>query len=104
MTNTETCEALELLENSEIIKIEAGVGFYRPDVTVSRLDSSLDCENDEIVFECSFTDKEGYVFEYSFSKNALLEATIKCNVISMEDDTGEEVKLSCYILTPAVLE
>ncbi len=97
MTNTETCKALELLEKSEIIEVEDKL------LHNWHLDS-LDCENDEAVFECSFTDEEGYIFEYSFSKEALLEAVIKFNVITMKDDTGEEVEVSCYSLTPLVSE
>ena len=93
MTITETCKALELLENSEIIEVEDKL------LHNWHLDS-LDCDSDEIVFECSFTDEDGYVFEYSFSKEALLEAVIKYNVITMKDDTGEEVEVSCYSLTP----
>ena len=93
MTNTETCKALELLEKSEIIEVEDKL------LHNWHLDS-LDCDSDEIVFECSFTDEEGYVFEYSFSKESILEAVIKYNVITMKDDTGEEVEVSCYSLTP----
>ena len=93
MTNTETCKALELLEKSEIIEVEDKL------LHNWHLDS-LDCDSDEIVFECSFTDEDGYVFEYSFSKESLLEAAIKYNVITMKDDTGEEVEISCYSLTP----
>ena len=93
MTITETCKALELLENSEIIEVEDKL------LHNWHLDS-LDCDSDEIVFECSFSDEDGYVFEYSFSKEALLEAVIKYNVITMKDDTGEEVEVSCYSLTP----
>ena len=93
MTNTETCKALELLEKSEIIEVEDKL------LHNWRLDS-LDCDSDEIVFECSFTDEEGYIFEYSFSKEALLEAVIKRNVIIMKDDSGEEIEVSCYSLTP----
>ena len=93
MTNTETCKALELLEKSEIIEVEDKL------LHNWRLDS-LDCDSDEIVFECSFTDEEGYIFEYSFSKEALLEAVIKRNVIIMKDDSGEEVEVICYSLTP----
>lgn len=97
MTNTETCKALELLENSEIIEIEDRL------LHNWRLDT-LDCESDEAVFECSFTDEEGYIFEYSFSKEALLGAATKRNVIIMKDNTGEEVEVSCYSLTPVVSE
>ena len=97
MTNTETCKALELLEKSEIIEVEDKL------LHNWHLDS-LDCDSDEIVFECSFTDEDGYVFEYSFSKESLLEAAIKYNVITMKDDTGEEVEVSCYSLTPVVSE
>ena len=97
MTNTETCKALELLEKSEIIEVEDKL------LHNWRLDS-LDCDSDEIVFECSFTDEEGYIFLYSFSKEALLEAVIKHNVIIMKDDAGEEVEVSCYSLTPVVSE
>ena len=97
MTNTETCKALELLEKSEIIEVEDKL------LHNWHLDS-LDCDSDEIVFECSFTDEEGYIFEYSFSKKALLEAVIKRNVIIMKDDSGEEVEVSCYSLTPVVSE
>ena len=97
MTNTETCKALELLEKSEIIEVEVNL------LHKWHLDT-LDCHSDEIVFECSFTDEEGYIFEYSFSKEALLEAVIKHNVITMKDDTGEEVEVSCYSLTPVVSE
>ena len=93
MTNTETCKALGLLEKSEIIEVEDKL------LHNWHLDS-LDCDSDEIVFECSFTDEDGYVFEYSFSKESLLEAAIKYNVITMKDDTGEEVEVSCYSLTP----
>ena len=93
MTNTETCKALGLLEKSEIIEVEDKL------LHNWHLDS-LDCDSDEIVFECSFTDEDGYVFEYSFSKESLLEAAIKYNVITMKDDTGEEVEISCYSLTP----
>ena len=97
MTNTETCKALELLEKSEIIEVEDKL------LHNWHLDS-LDCDSDEIVFECSFTDEDGYVFEYSFSKESLLEAAIKYNVITMKDDSGEEVEVSCYSLTPVVSE
>ena len=93
MTNTETCKALGLLEKSEIIEVEDKL------LHNWHLDS-LDCDSDEIVFECSFTDEDGYVFEYSFSKESLLEAAIKYNVITMKDDSGEEVEVSCYSLTP----
>ena len=93
MTNTETCKALELLEKSEIIEVEDKL------LHNWRLDS-LDCDSDEIVFECSFTDEEGYIFEYSFSKESLMEAAIKRNVIIMKDDSGEEVEVICYSLTP----
>lgn len=93
MTNTETCKALELLEKSEIIEVEDKL------LHNWHLDS-LDCDSDEIVFECSFTDEEGYIFEYSFSKEAILEAVIKHNVITMKDESGEEVEVSCYSLTP----
>ena len=97
MTNTETCKALELLEKSEIIEVEDKL------LHNWHLDS-LDCDSDEIVFECSFTDEEGYIFEYSFSKESLMEAAIKRNVIIMKDDSGEEVEVSCYSLTPVVSE
>ena len=97
MTNTETCKALELLEKSKIIEVEDKL------LHNWRLDS-LDCDSDEIVFECSFTDEEGYIFEYSFSKESLMEAAIKRNVIIMKDDSGEEVEVSCYSLTPVVSE
>jgi len=97
MTNTETCKALELLEKSEIIEVEDKL------LHNWHLDS-LDCDSNEIVFECSFTDEEGYIFEYSFSKEALLEAVMKYNVITMKDDTGEEVEVSCYSLSPVVSE
>ena len=97
MTNTETCKALELLEKSKIIEVEDKL------LHNWRLDS-LDCDSDEIVFECSFTDEEGYIFEYSFSKESLMEAAIKRNVITMKDDSGEEVEVSCYSLTPVVSE
>ena len=97
MTNTETCKALELLEKSKIIEVEDKL------LHNWRLDS-LDCDSDEIVFECSFTDEEGYIFEYSFSKESLMEAAIQRNVITMKDDSGEEVEVSCYSLTPVVSE
>jgi hypothetical protein len=97
MTIAETCKALELLEKSEIIEVEDRL------LHNWHLDT-LDCESDDVVLECSFTDEEGYIFEYSFSKEALLEAVIKYNVITMKDDTGEEVEVSCYSLTPVVSE
>jgi hypothetical protein len=97
MINTETCKALELLEKSEIIEVEDKL------LHNWHLDT-LDCRSDEIVFECSFTDEEGYIFEYLFSKEALLEAVIKYNVITMKDDIGEDVEVSCYSLTPVVSE
>ena len=83
MTNTETCKALELLEKSEIIEVEDKL------LHNWHLDS-LDCDSDEIVFECSFTDEEGYIFEYSFSKEALLEAVIKDN--KRKDNKGQTHK------------
>lgn len=89
----ETCKALELLEKSEVIEIDDFL------LQSWHLDT-LDCEDDESVLECSYTDEEGYIFEYSFSKKALLDATVENNSITMTDDTDEIVVINCYSLNP----
>ena len=95
MIKTETCKALEMLENSCVIEVHENL------LHNWSLDS-LDCDGGEIVFECSYTDSHSYIYEFSFSKDALMEAVIKDNNIIMKDDTGEEVEVGCYSLTPVV--
>lgn len=92
-TSTETCKALEFLEKSEIIEIEGHL------LHNWRLET-LDCSDDEGVFECSFTDEDGYIFEYGFTKEALLNAVVNGNIITLMDDTDEKVVIGCFNLTP----
>lgn len=89
----ETCKAVEMLEQSEVLSI------YENLIHNWQLDT-LDCEDDESVFECSFTDEEGYVIEFVFTKKALVNAEIKGHSIFMIDDTDEEVEVNCFSLTP----
>ena len=84
---------LDMLERAEILDVEGNL------LHNWHLDT-LNGEDDEEVFACSFTDEEGLIFEFSFTKKALTEAKIVQNSIEMMDDTGELVNITCYTLTP----
>ncbi len=87
----ETCKALEMLERSEILDIN---GYLLSNWSLN----TLDCEDSEEVFSFSYSDEEGYIFEFSFTKKSLLDATVKDHTLSVLDDTGEIIDIACYSL------
>jgi hypothetical protein len=88
---TETCKALEILEKSEIIDIDGRLlsSWYL---------GTLDCEDDEAVFKSSYTDSEGNIYEYSFSKKTLMEASILGNRIIVRRPEMPLECDECYIV------
>jgi hypothetical protein len=93
---TETCTAEKMLERSEVICVDGHV------LSTWRLET-LDCDEDEVVFECSYTDHEGLIFEFSFEKRALMDAVVSGNNIVMTDVTNDEVHITCCVLTPVTI-
>lgn len=91
MKTTETCKALEMLEKCSVIEIDGHL------LHNWHLDT-LDCDDDDSVFECSYTNEDGYIFEFVFLKKDIIAAEIHNNSITMKDDTGEEVEISCFVL------
>ena len=81
-----------MLERAEVLDVN-GYLIHSWDL------ETLDCEHDDAVLKFSYTDEEHLIFEFSFMKKALLEASIIENSISMVDSEGEMVDISCYKLT-----
>lgn len=90
---TETCKALDLLERAEILDVN---GYLIHNWNLEVLDEN---NQDESVFDFSYTDEEGYIFTFSFVAKNLLEASVVGHTISMMDDTGEMVDVACYVLS-----
>ena len=84
---------LSMLERAEVIDI---FGFLLYSWNLE----TLDCEDDEEVFSCNYTEDEGLIYEFSFSKQSLMEAKIFRNSIQMNDSTGDLVEISCYKMIP----
>ena len=93
MKTTETCKALEMLEKCSVIELDGYLihNWY--------LDT-LDCDDDEMVFECSYNDEEGLITNFRFLKKDIITADIHNNCITMNDDTGEKAEISCFVLNP----
>ncbi len=89
---TETCKALDMLERAEVLDVN---GYLLHNWNMD----TLDCEDDESVVEFSYTNEEGEIFEFSFLKKDLVEASVVGHTISMVDSGGEMVDVSCYKLT-----
>ena len=92
----ETCQVFKMIEASEVLDL-GGVLFSSWNL------ETMDCDNDESVLSMEYTDSEGLVFEYFFTKKACLEASFEDNVITMIDDTDEKVEIACYSLAPIIL-
>ena len=86
-------KVLDMLKRAEVLDV-CGYLIHNWEL------GTMDGEDDEEVFACSFTDEEGLIFEFSYTKKALTEAKIVQNSIEMMDDTGELVNITCYTLTP----
>ncbi len=91
-TNTETNKALAILERTEILDVN---GYLISRWHLDTLDS------EEAVLEFSYTDDEGYIFEFSFNRKSVEEASVVEHTISMVDSVGEIVDIACYVLAPS---
>jgi hypothetical protein len=87
------CPAMDLLARASIIEIN---GYL---LHSWQLDA-MNGEDDEVVFECSYTDDEGYIFEFAFTEKAMKEASIKGHFLQMMDNEGQLVDIGLYSLKP----
>lgn len=84
--------AFDLIGKSDILEID---GYHLSSWNLEETD-----EDAEIALEFSYTDAVGFVYEFEFNLENLKNAWIDGNVITLHDNTGYEVKIKCFKLTP----
>lgn len=92
MKTNETCKALTMFAQAEVLDVN---GYLIHNWNLE----TLDCNDDDSVLDFSYTDEDGYIFEFAFWKKSLLEASIRGHTISMVDDVGEMIDIACYSLS-----
>ena len=82
---------IKALETAEIL----GVCDY----LIHNWDVGDEDSDSEIAFDFSFTDEEGQIFEFEFDWEALDNAVISDNCVTLTDSEGESVEVTFYQLT-----
>ena len=84
---------IKALETAEIL----GVCDYL--IHSWNIEAEEDSDSDNFALEFSFTDEEGQIFEFEFDWEALDNAVISDNCVTMTDSEGETVDIYPYSLT-----
>ena len=98
MTKTYTCPAEKLIDTSSLIKVGGYLLHNWNLEDIADLENLF--ENDGIALDFSYTDDEGYIFEFEFAAEALKNAVISGNSIKLIDNQGAEAEIECFNLTP----
>lgn len=93
-----SCVAEKMLDTSTLLKVD---GYYLHNWDLENIaDLKNLFEEDGIALIFSYTDDEGYIFEYEFEVKALENAKIFENCIKMIDTKGDEFEIKCFNLVP----
>lgn len=95
MTNTE--RALDMLNAATILDVS---GYLIHNWIVNNFEELEDFEDDDVIFSCSHTDENGYVFEFEFNKENFNDVKVVNHGISLVDNTGQIVDINCFKLEP----
>lgn len=102
MTKQYSCPAEKLIDTSNLIEVD---GYNLQDWNLEDIsDLKKMFEDDGIALELSYTDDEGYIYQFEFSVKALEKAVILGNVITLFDNEGAETEIKCFNLTPNTLK
>ena len=99
MTKNYTCPAEKLIDTSGIIHVDnyTLTNWNLEDVSEFKKDGA---DEDTNVFDFRYMDDDGYEYIYEFSIEALENAVILGNVITLRDSEDAEVEIKCFNLTP----
>lgn len=94
----QTCDAVKLIRKATDLRVSDGdvEGWIMLEENIAKYD------NNDIIFSIR-ADNENYEFDYQFTKQNLLDATVKDNTITLNDVDDNETIIYCYQTVPVTL-